>query len=473
LNHDFDSHSPDATKADLLASRLFFTLTFVFIVFVAIASLTPGQSSIPSLQKWKVVWLNLFTSPGKVFSYHNLRDIATNVLLYLPLGLFLSLAVSWRRPRFFTFWLAAGTVISFSLEMIQVNIGRHSDPVDVMTNTTGFVLGFWMVVVAIKSFGLRPSAFLGIGPAETLDQQTQSITALRFLYICAYFVVALVPFDISVKASQVYAQLTDKYTGTQRIVLDPFYHFRHWQTGGGLRLLLELLGLVPMAVLTTLLGSLKRRPSIFAAISACLILAGLSEAAQLFIMSRTSDMVMLPLAVIAGILGWRISLIWINMTTAPAGDSANNRADRINLSLLALGAWTLIVCLLAWAPYNFEIFLKEILDKIRNDSNLIPFKLHFDSPGIGSALDMVKEAGIFIPMGLLLTLYLSLRFGALNRTGLMIITAVGCVIIGTGVELSQAACVGRYIDVTDILLAGAGGLAGSALFRLFSRERPV
>jgi glycopeptide antibiotics resistance protein len=390
--------------------------------------------------------------------------------LYLPLGLFLSLAVSWRRPRFITVWLVAGTVVSFSMEMIQAIIGRHSDPVDVMTNTTGFVLGFWMVVVAIRGFGLKPSVFLGIGPEEDLDQKTQAITALRFLYICVYFIVALVPFDISVKVSQIYGQLFDNGTGTRRILLDPFYHFRQWQTGGGLRLLLELLGLMPVAVLTSLLGSLKRRASIFVTISVCLILAGLSEAAQLFIMSRTSDILMFPLAVIAGILGWRISLIWINISTGQGSHPDSNYSNRINMSLLAVGGYTLVVCLLAWAPYNFEIDLKEILHKIRHDSNLLPFKLHFDTRSIGSAVDMVKEAGIFIPMGLLLTLYLSLRFGALTRTWLLILAAAGCLAIGAGVELSQAACLGRFIDVTDILLAGAGGLAGSALFRLFSRD---
>ncbi len=461
-----DNYVTETTKADLLASRLFFTLTFIFIVFVAIASLTPGHSPYPSLQKWKVVWLNVLTSPGELFSYHNLRDLATNVLLYLPLGFFLSLAVSWRRPRFITVWLAAGTVISFVMEMIQAIIGRHSDPVDVMTNTAGFLLGFWIVVVAIRGFGLRPSAFLGIGPGEDLDQKTQSITALRFLYICVYFIVALVPFDISVSVSQVYAQLFDTDSGTRRILLDPFYHFRHWQTGGGLRLLLELLGLMPMAVLTSLLGRLKQRPSILVPISACLILAGLSEAAQLFIMFRTSDILMFPLAVIAGILGWRISLIWMNISAGSGGRQESAAFDRTRASLLALGAYALIVCLLAWAPYNFEINLQEILHKIRHESNLIPFKLHFEARSIGSAVDIVKEAGIYIPLGLLLTLFLGLRFGALKRTALLFIIALGCLAFGAVVELSQAACVGRYIDVTDMLLAGAGGLMGSVLHKI-------
>ena len=113
--------------------------------------------------------------------------------------------------------------------MIQAIIGRHSDPVDVLTNTGGFLLGFWMIVAAIKLFGLRPSAFLGFGPRTDPDQKIRIIAALRFLYVCLYLVVALVPFDISVNTSRVFSQLHDTGPGSQRILLNPIYHFSHWQ----------------------------------------------------------------------------------------------------------------------------------------------------------------------------------------------------------------------------------------------------
>ena len=41
----------------------------------------------------------------------------------------------------------------------------------------------------------------------------------------------------------------------------------------------------------------------------------------------------------------------------------------------------------------------------------------------------------------------------------------GCYAVLT--ELSQAVSIGRYMDITDIFLAGAGGLTGAALLRLF------
>jgi VanZ family protein len=454
---------------DRLASRLFFLLTVIFILFVAFVSLTPGQSSYTPLHKWRSVWLNLFTAPGEIFAYYNLRDIATNVLLYLPLGLFLSLAVSWRRPRFATAWLLGGTAVSLLMEMIQAIIGRHSDPVDVLTNTTGFMLGFWVVVASIRMFGLRPSAFLGIGPGDGQDQKIQSLAALRFLYACLYLIVAIIPFDISVRTNRVYGQLFETGDRTRRILLDPFYHVINWQAAGGRWLLLELLGLLPMAVLTTLLARQRGINTVWVPVTVCLILAACGETAQLFIMSRTSDIAMLSLGAAAGLVGWWITRLGLKPSSASDAARKDQSSDRIRISLLALSGYAVIICLLSWAPYHFEINLGDILQKVRHQSNLVPFKLHVEAGGTAGAVSLAKQIGIFLPLGLLLTWVLSLRLSILKRSGMVIIAGLVGVGFGVLVELSQAVCVGKNVDITDTLLAGAGGLAGAALFNLFTR----
>ena len=48
-----------------------------------------------------------------------------------------------------------------------------------------------------------------------------------------------------------------------------------------------------------------------------------------------------------------------------------------------------------------------------------------------------------------------------------LIAGVVCGLFATFTELSQAICVGRYIDITDILLAGSGGLSGAVMLGLF------
>ncbi len=104
------------------------------------------------------------------------------------------------------------------------------------------------------------------------------------------------------------------------------------------------------------------------------------------------------------------------------------------------------------------------------ESNLVPFKAHFEVRSIGSAIDIVKEVGIYVPMGLLITLLINNVYRNMKRLKLVILAGLFCGVFGVFTELSQAACVGRYVDVTDIFLAGVGGIIGSALFRLFSGE---
>ncbi|MFH1755213.1 MAG: VanZ family protein, partial [Candidatus Latescibacterota bacterium] len=165
-------------KADRIASRLFFLLALLFIGFIAIASLTPINDANLSLRGTRGGWFGRWPSFEEIVTYHDLRDIATNVLLYIPLGVFLSLAVSWKRAKSIPLWLLVGSAVSFLMEMIQAYVGRHPDPVDIATNTTGYVLGFAMVLVAVKQIGLHPSSFLGLDTASSLDEDTKAIASL-------------------------------------------------------------------------------------------------------------------------------------------------------------------------------------------------------------------------------------------------------------------------------------------------------
>jgi glycopeptide antibiotics resistance protein len=458
------------TRADQLAARLFFVLAVLFIGFIAIASLTPINDANQDLRGRNEGWFSRWPSLEEVFSYHDLRDISTNVLLYIPLGVFISLAVSWKRRKSNVLWLVAGPAVSLSMEFIQAYVGRHPDPVDIATNTTGYLLGFGMVLIAVRQIGVRPSSFLGIGAGGNLDENTRAIASLRFLYICIYFIVALVPFDISVRLSQVYSQLFDSDAETRKIILDPFHHFTMWWSGGGLRLLLHLLGLVPVAIMTSLLDVYKQRSNPLSPIYMCLILAFLSECSQLFVLSRTSDIVMLPLSVIAGWLGWRLVQVWAKISNFGGVAAAAADSDRKRILLIAIAFYCIVICLLSWAPYQFEYHPEIVMQKVKYESNVIPFKMHFAVRDIGSAVDLVKEAGIFVPLGLLVTLLILNMRKYIDRLHLVILAGTVCGAFAVFTELSQAACVGRYIDATDIFLAGTGGMAGSVLLKLFSRS---
>jgi len=454
-------------KSEKLVRVVFFGLAILFVFFIMYASWTPGTNGAGAAPR-KIFEIKPIS---EFFEAHDLRDITTNVLLYLPLGVFLALAVCYRRPRFITPWLVVGLLVSVVMETGQKFIGRYPDAVDLVTNSTGYVLGFWIVVAGVKYFGLNPTVFLGFDPDEEQDAKTQSIAAFRFIYICIYVLIAYLPFDISVSATRIYAQLLPDDMGKVKIILDPLHHLSNWQDNG-LKLTLELLGLIPLGILTSFLNGIKGRLNVFASVYSCVLLAVFCEMSQVFILSRTSDIAILILAVIAGIIGWAVVKIWFNLQNVEVAREDTDEGAKWRSLTVALIGYAIIIGLFAWSPFNFETDHKTVAKKILYESNAVPFKEHFSTRSLGSAVDIVKEVGIFVPLGVLLAYLLIGILPRLTRGQIVLIAGVICMAYATFVELSQAVCIGRYIDVTDVFLAGFGGVCGAVLLRLFRFGTP-
>jgi glycopeptide antibiotics resistance protein len=452
-------------KSERFVQRVFFGLTALFVFFIIYASWTPG-APIPGGGRRHFIGLRL----SDFSLVHDLRDITTNVLLYIPLGLFLALAVSRRRPKFVSPWLIIGPLVSSIMETGQSFIGRSPDVVDIMTNTVGYAIGYWMVVSAVRFYGLSPAVVLGFGPEEAQDTRTRTIAALRFIYVCIYILVAVLPFDMSVSASRIYAQLLPDDMGRVRIILDPTYQLRHWHENG-LKLTLDLLSLVPIGALTTFLSVLRGRTSIFTGVYATVVVAVAGEIAQIFILSRTTDIVMIPIAVVAGILGWGFVRIWFHLQNAELASVHRKSGKAWSPAFIALIGYGLVILFFTWSPFHFEGDPTTVAKKIIYDSNLVPFKEHFEARDISAAVDIVKEAGLFAPFGILMSYLLVAIRPSARRWKIVLLSAAGCVVFATFTELSQAVCVDRYIDITDILLAGFGGLCGAMLLGLFRFRR--
>lgn len=64
-----------------------------------------------------------------------------NIGIFVPVGFFIALL--WRRPRWWRS-LLAGACSSFAIEFIQFFIGRSSDIDDLILNTAGALLGYWL-----------------------------------------------------------------------------------------------------------------------------------------------------------------------------------------------------------------------------------------------------------------------------------------------------------------------------------------
>ncbi len=463
-------HTENATdKSERLARWVFGILTVLFIGFILYASWTPadGKGHVMDLVRGLL-------HPRRLFAGHNLRDIATNVLLYMPLGIFLALAVCAkgdRKPSLFSPWLFFGFIVSLTMEVGQSFIGRTPDLVDVITNSTGHALGYLIVILAVRVYGLSPLVFMGLDPNNSQDKKTQSIAAFRFIAICVYVLIALLPFDVSVQLGKVYAQLLPDETGVPRLILDPLYSVSHWKEHG-LKLTFELWALLPLGALTAFLAGIRGKLNIFRPIFSCVTVAFLCETAQIFILSRRTDVAMVPVAVLAGALGWLLVRSWFRLQSIDPSNGAQRDDIRWQELALALAGYSFIIGLFAWSPFQFETDIGAVLNKIRHDSNLVPFRQHFSTRSLASAVDIVKETGLFIPFGILCArLILEVR-PSFDRIKTLLVVAVVSGSFAVFMELSQAVCIGRTIDITDAFLGGFGGLCGAVLLQLFHVRGP-
>ena len=75
--------------------------------------------------------------------------VIANVGIFMPVGFFTALL--WRRPRWWRS-LFAGFLTSGFIELVQFFIGRSSDIDDVILNTAGAFVGFWVFAVVNALF---------------------------------------------------------------------------------------------------------------------------------------------------------------------------------------------------------------------------------------------------------------------------------------------------------------------------------
>ncbi len=437
-----------------LATWCYLTLVLAYISFIMIASFYDTGVTRRSM--------SLFWNLSRLRpSFHNIRDITTNILLYMPLGFFVGASracVPGRRLGSAPL-LLAGFVLSFVVESIQAKVGRWSDIVDVMSNGMGYCCGYLVLYSAVKIYHFQPAALLGLQNDMRADS-TQTLLALRFIYLLIAGLVALMPFDITVRFSTLLAKLSAQpLGGSPQIILDPLFHFRapvfefH-------EFLLQLLVFVPLAILSALILQRRGMRSSFAPALDCMIFALVMEAAKVFIRSAQSDVSVVIAAPLVGLL-CGLAVNHFNDDTVQRNEVPAHADFRQRKMAFALLAYILFLILWSIAPYVFELRASALVGKLR-ESNFLPFALHFSARSVSSAIDIAREFLLYIPVGLLsfplICDLINKRLRLILFLNLALITATALF-----VEMLQLLVVGRYVDLTDVLLAVLGGTTGILL----------
>lgn len=80
----------------------------------------------------------------------DLSGTLLNVLLFIPLGLFLPLL--WSRFQSLRKTVLFGFCFSLGIELLQIFTFRSTDINDLLTNTFGMLVGYWFGLIIIKLF---------------------------------------------------------------------------------------------------------------------------------------------------------------------------------------------------------------------------------------------------------------------------------------------------------------------------------
>jgi glycopeptide antibiotics resistance protein len=312
---------------------------------------------------------------------------------------------------------------------------------------------------------MHPVALLGMTPGQSRDG-INTLAGLRFVYLAVAFVTSLLPLDISVSVTRLFDKLAAEAGEMPGLIVDPFYHFG--SAAFPVRYLtLKLLPFLPLAVLSAVIQLRRGRPSLLIPAFHCLLFAVVVEFSNLFVQSNRSDTIIPVLAFVAG-LAVAAALLWFARRST-ASLAMESGSERLYLYLSAGLLYVLFLLVVSLSPYEFELSARAIRTKLFQDSIVVPFLLHFSSRSISSAIDIVREFILYAPFGRLVALWLrGLAPPVSVRTAILSAALIGGA-IAFWIEFLQLAVAGRYVDITDILLATCGSTAGAVMAPLFGR----
>jgi len=388
--------------------------------------------------------------------------------LYMPLGFLVALYLGASgRLTAYRKHLLWGLLLSISVEVCQAFIGRFSDATDVLSNSAGYLAGFLIARIILVRYKVAPATLLGL-PVGQAGERLNTVGGLRFAYVAIALLTSLLPLDISVSMTEVYSKLHAVPGQMPRLIIDPFYHFR--TDDPQLQYLtLKLLLILPLGVMSGVVQVLRARPSLLIPAFHCLVFTVLIEICNLFVQSNRSD-TFIP------VMGFLVGLFaaWLVLRFNKQAANIDYRLAVRDWRYLLVSAgllYSLLILVIDLSPYEFELSLRALRAKLLEDTNLIPFRLHFSVRNIGAAVDIVREFLLFAPLGGLVGLWLrSWRF---TPGQFPLPTVAAAAFIGGSyalcVETLQLVVVDRYVDITDVILATGGSMAGALIAPLFLR----
>lgn len=442
----------------------------VYLGFVAYSTLLPFDFH------WSTGHRS-FLALGETFRIHNgeenLADLVLNVLLYVPLGASICLAVRHRLERWgpgFLIGFFAGGLLSVTIESLQMfSASRVGSTTDMLTNTSGTVIGCLMapgIRLVLRHFRRRRREMMAEQPLWHL-----CTWAAVSLLVCG-----LVPFDIREDLGQLregllsahvrpFWQLTQPADAQPAASSGPAAFWVDFAGQAGAFLL--------FAALMTLTATAEARLGMIAAVFITLWsgigLAIVVEVSQIMIASRgfdTTDVIAAALGVgggaIAGAVTGRLAVRhrW-------KWGQAQPLIGVPVLAIVALGQAGYLTAL-GLEPFRFGPFPQG--DALWSAIGLVPFRGYAEHLTPVLVAEFVLKFVRYALLGVLVMLALRRVWSASAKTFARCagVTVGGVMLLSAAIEIIQLSIPGRYCDVTDVVIAGMGALSGGTAVQWYA-----
>jgi VanZ family protein len=385
-------------------------------------------------------------------------NFAGNVLLFIPLGFFGSGVVfSPAQHRAYRVigavaFVALSIALSVAIELLQIFVpGRTPSIADVTAQTMGMLagMGAWLLV---------SREILAWAERRGSDRSYDALRIGLLVFTVARALGMLLPLDVTLDLGL----LAEKYR-SGFIVLNPLRSTALSWAALPARLA-DLALSVPIGVFACLGGiSPGRRRHAGLALLLGWAFVGFVEAAQVFVMSRTADVVewfVNATGVAAG--------VWLTMRLVPAR-VGEKPAPFSWVPIGGLVASLVLYVLYNWSPFDFQVSADLIRPRIPMIFG-VPFYGYYQNPEIKAIDDLLVKIAIGVPIGIFLSWWIR-GIPAIYRRVVAAIASLLIVTFIVVVEAGQILLPTRYPESTDILLGLGGVLVGSWVIRTFRPSR--
>jgi VanZ family protein len=385
-------------------------------------------------------------------------DLAANVLVFVPVGYFLMAWLRTDRVRLAgDLIVGAGVIVTCIALSVAVEFAQTFFPprlpsfTDIGAESIGGALGavLWLVVGRTVTAWLRDLAPRRGGPVV--------VHAILLVYVLGLVLAELMPLDVTVDLGELAQKVREG-----RIVLRPF---AFGVAGGALawHIVSTMALWMPVGAAALLVGQRgdRRRPPMVAIAMGTLV-AGLVELAQVFVVSRfaeVSDVMVAAAGVAAGVA---ITLVLWRRQLVDRAKPDDGRTQR--LAFGGLLAWMAALAAYHWMPFNFSLDSEQVKTGLGHLFSA-PMSGYYFGTEFNAVTQILRKTLLALPLGALLALAAPAAADA-NRRALQttLLVLAGIAVLGV-IEVGQVFLPSRYPDFADVIIGGAGVLAGFWLVR--------